>query len=140
MSRVRIGISGWQYASWRAHFYPRGLPQQQHLDYLAERFNTVEINGTFYSLKQPQHFRRYYEKTPKGFRFAVKGGRYITHMKRIKDVRTPLANHFASGVLELKEKLGPHLWQLPGNFPFDAALIDAPDNAMRMAQRLGVRP
>ena len=125
MGRIRIGISGWEYADWQGRFYPPGLPQKERLDYLAQRFNTVEINGTFYSLKQPQHFRRYYEKTPRDFRFAVKGGRYITHMKRLRDVRTPLANHFASGVLELKEKLGPHLWQLPANFAFDAPRIDA---------------
>ena len=100
MSRIRIGISGWQYANWQGHFYPEGLPQSKRLDYLAERFNTVEINGTFYSLKQPKHFREYYRQTPRDFRFAVKGGRFVTHMKRLSNVRVPLANHFASGVLE----------------------------------------
>lgn len=116
MSRIRIGISGWQYDDWQGRFYPDELRQRDRLAYLADRFPTVEINGTFYSLKQPQHFRRYYEQTPRDFRFAVKGGRFITHMKRLKNVRTALANHFASGVLELNDKLGPHLWQLPANF------------------------
>ena len=125
VSRIRIGISGWQYGDWQGRFYPSELPQKERLRYLARRFPTVEINGTFYSLKQPQHFRNYYRQTPRDFRFAVKGGRYITHMKRLGDVRVPLANHFASGVLELKEKLGPHLWQLPRDFRFEANRIEA---------------
>lgn len=124
MSRIRIGISGWQYGDWQGRFYPADLPRKDHLCYLAEQFNTVEINGTFYSLKQPKHFRQYYRQTPRDFRFAVKGGRFVTHMKRLSDVRVPLANHFASGVLELKEKLGPHLWQLPATFRFDAERIE----------------
>lgn len=125
VSRIRIGISGWQYGDWQGRFYPADLPQKERLRYLARRFPTVEINGTFYSLKQPRHFRNYYRQTPRDFRFAVKGGRYITHMKRLGDVRAPLANHFASGVLELREKLGPHLWQLPADFRFDADRIEA---------------
>ncbi len=125
MSRVYVGISGWEYADWQGRFYPDDLPQKERLSYLARQFPTVEINGTFYSLKQPQHFRRYYEQTPKHFRFAVKGGQYITHRKRLSDVRVPLANHFASGVLELRDKLGPQLWQLPPNFRFDADRIAA---------------
>lgn len=125
MSRIRIGISGWQYADWQGKFYPEGLRQKDRLSYMAGCFDTVEINGTFYSLKQPQHFRNYYSQTPRDFRFAVKGGRFITHMKRLRQVRTALANHFASGVLELKDKLGPHLWQLPANFRFDADRLDA---------------
>ena len=124
MSRIRIGISGWEYDDWQGRFYPEDLPRKERLPFLASRFPTVEINGTFYSLKQPKHYRRYYDQTPADFRFAVKGGGYITHRKRLKDARTPLANHFASGVLELKEKLGPHLWQLPARFAFDAERID----------------
>ena len=125
MSRIRIGISGWEYGDWQGRFYPSDLSRKERLGYLASRFPTVEINGTFYSLKQPKHFRSYYRQTPADFRFAVKGGRYLTHMRRLTDVRVPLANHFASGVLELKEKLGPHLWQLPGNFRFDRERIEA---------------
>lgn len=124
MSRIRIGISGWQYADWQGRFYPDDLRQKDRLSYLSRQFRTVEINGTFYSLKKPEHFRRYYRETPRDFRFAVKGGRFITHMKRLRDVRTSLANHFASGVLGLKEKLGPHLWQLPPNLRFDAEVVD----------------
>jgi uncharacterized protein YecE (DUF72 family) len=124
MSGIYVGISGWEYDDWKGKFYPKELPAAKRLRYLSRRLPTVEINGTFYSLKQPQHFRRYYDQTPADFRFAVKGGRYITHMRRLIDVRVPLANHFASGVLELRDKLGPLLWQLPASFRFDAERID----------------
>jgi uncharacterized protein YecE (DUF72 family) len=78
----------------------------------------VEVNGTFYSLKRPSVFRSWYEETPPGFVFALKGGRYITHMRKLKEPRQPLANFLASGVLCLREKLGPVLWQFPPFLPF----------------------
>ena len=117
---IRVGTSGWRYPSWRGAFYPRGLVQRRELEYLSERMNTAEINGSFYSLQRPERYRAWREQTPEGFVFAVKGGRYITHMKRLVDVATPLANFFASGVLALGPKLGPLLWQLPPNLAFDA--------------------
>lgn len=122
--RIRIGISGWRYPPWRGRFYPKGLPQREELRYAAERLNTVEINGSFYSLQRPRSFRRWYEQTPDGFVFAVKGARFITHMKKLVDVDAPLANFFASGLLALREKLGPVLWQLPPTLPFDADRVD----------------
>lgn len=125
MGRIRIGISGWQYDNWEGAFYPHDIPKKQHLEYLASVFPTVEINGTFYSLKQPKHFSSWYARTPRDFVLSVKGGRFITHMKRLADVRVALANHFASGVLELGDKLGPHLWQLPANFRFDAERLES---------------
>jgi len=115
---IRIGISGWRYAPWRGRFYPRGLRQADELAYAAKAFSTVEINGTFYSLQRPDAFRAWYEDTPEDFIFALKGPRYITHMLRLTRAGPPLANFFASGVLGLKQKLGPILWQLPPNFPF----------------------
>lgn len=81
--------------------------------------NTAEINGSFYSLQRPERYLSWFHETPDDFVFAVKGGRYITHMKRLREVETPLANFFASGVLALGHKLGPILWQLPPNFAFD---------------------
>src|SRR5206468_741577 len=81
--------------------------------------NTVEINGTFYSLQRPNNFEEWHRETPEGFVFAVKGGRFITHMKKLRGVRVPLANFFAQGVLLLKEKLGPILWQFPPHLAFD---------------------
>jgi uncharacterized protein YecE (DUF72 family) len=113
---VRVGISGWRYSGWRGSFYPPGLPQRRELEWAAGHFPTVEINGTFYSLQRPAFFRRWYEETPPGFVFSVKGARFITHMKRLNDIEAPLANFFASGVLGLEEKLGPILWQFPPTF------------------------
>lgn len=118
-AQLRIGISGWTYAPWRGVFYPKDLPQHRELNYASCQLNSIEINGSFYSLQTPSSYRKWYEETPDGFVFAVKGGRFITHMKRLRDIRVPLANFFASGVLELKEKLGPFLWQFPTQFRFD---------------------
>ena len=118
--RVRIGISGWTYPRWRGDFYPRGLVQRRELEYAAERMGSIEINGSFYSLQRPSSYAAWRDQTPDDFVFAVKGGRYITHMKKLRDIEAPLANFLASGVLALGPKLGPLLWQLPENLPFDA--------------------
>jgi uncharacterized protein YecE (DUF72 family) len=119
MGRVRIGISGWTYPPWRGRFYPKGWPQHRELEYASRQVSSIEINGSFYSLQRPESYRVWYEATPEDFLFSIKGSRFITHMKRLKDVETPLANFFASGVLRLSEKLGPFLWQFPPNFRFD---------------------
>jgi len=116
---VRIGISGWRYAPWRGVFYPQALPQRCELSYASRVFSTIEINGSFYSLQSPQSYAAWYADTPADFVFAVKGPRFITHMKRLREVRRPLANFLASGVLELREKLGPILWQFPSSFRFE---------------------
>ncbi|ONI79571.1 hypothetical protein ALI144C_26770 [Actinosynnema sp. ALI-1.44] len=120
---IRIGTSGWLYPPWRGVFYPDGLPHRRELEYISRRVDSVEINGSFYSLQRPASYLRWAEQTPDDFVFAVKGGRFITHMKRLRDVEVPLANFFASGVLALEAKLGPVLWQFPGNFPFDEDLF-----------------
>jgi uncharacterized protein YecE (DUF72 family) len=122
---IRIGISGWTYAPWRGVFYPRGLPQKRELAYAAGHFGSVEINGTFYSLQRPESFARWSEETPEDFVFAIKGSRYITHMRRLKEVEVPLANFFASGPLRLGPKLGPILWQFPPQMKFDAERFEA---------------
>jgi uncharacterized protein YecE (DUF72 family) len=113
---IRIGISGWRYAGWRGKFYPKDLPHRCELEFASSVFNSIEINGSFYSLQRPSSYQRWYSETPPGFLFSVKGGRFITHMKRLRNVETALANFFASGVLGLREKLGPILWQLPPSF------------------------
>ncbi len=120
MARVLIGTSGWNYPEWRGDFYPSGLAHRAELGYLAERVDSVEINGSFYSLQRPSTYQRWVEEVPEGFVFAVKGGRFITHMKRLREVQAPLANFFASGPLALGDALGPVLWQLPANLRFDA--------------------
>ncbi len=109
-----VGISGWNYAPWRGGvFYPKKMPQYQELSFASRTLTAIEINGTFYRLQKPENFQRWYDETPKGFTFAIKGNRFITHVRRGKDVDEPLANFFASGLLCLKEKLGPCLWQFP---------------------------
>src|SRR5579875_3139204 len=118
---VRIGISGWRYAGWRGKFYPEKLAQRRELEYAASRFSTVEINGTFYSLQKPQFFRQWSAQTPDDFVFAVKGSRYLTHMLKLRNAERPLANFFASGLLELGKKLGPVLWQFPPQLRFEAS-------------------
>jgi len=115
---IRIGISGWRYAPWRGVFYPKGLKQKDELAYAARIFNSIEVNGTFYSLQRPDSFRAWHDQTPDGFVFAVKGPRYISHILRLNNADAALANFFASGILLLKQKLGPLLWQLPPNFSF----------------------
>ena len=117
---IRIGISGWRYPPWRGSFYPRGLPQRMELEYASRTVTTIEINGSFYSLQRPESYRSWYAATPPGFCFAVKGGRFITHMLKLRGVEMALANFYASGVLALEDKLGPFLWQLPPVLRFDA--------------------
>lgn len=117
--RTRIGISGWTYAGWRGVFYPQGLARRRELEYVGSRMGTVEINGSFYSLQRPTSYRAWYEQTPADFVFAVKGSRFITHMLKLRNAETALANFFASGVLRLADKLGPVLWQFPERMRFD---------------------
>lgn len=124
MNDLRIGISGWRYPSWRGDWYPPGLPQRRELEFSASRLNSVEINGSFYSLQRPASYVRWHDETPPGFLFAVKGPRFITHMKRLTDVEKPLANFFASGVLALQDKLGPVLWQLPERHEFNHGQLE----------------
>jgi uncharacterized protein YecE (DUF72 family) len=123
--RVRIGISGWRYAGWRGDFYPTRLRQDDELSYAGQHFDTIEINGTHYSLQRPEFFARWHDETPQDFVFAVKGSRFITHMKQLRDIESPLANFFAQGVLRLADKIGPFLWQFSPRFRFEAEKLDA---------------
>ncbi|HEU4652336.1 MAG TPA: DUF72 domain-containing protein [Steroidobacteraceae bacterium] len=120
MGTIRIGISGWRYTPWRGQFYPASLPQRLELWYASRVLRTIEINGSFYSLQRPEYYAQWYEETPEEFVFAVKGPRFITHMKRLRDIEAPLANFFASGVFNLREKFGPILWQFPPQFRYSA--------------------
>ncbi len=125
MSRAYIGTSGWAYKHWRrGPFYPAGLRQRDELAFIAQHFNSVELNGSFYRLQRPESYRAWYDQTPGDFLFAVKGSRFITHNKKLKDAEAPLANFFASGVFLLREKLGPIVWQLSERLRFDAARFE----------------
>jgi uncharacterized protein YecE (DUF72 family) len=115
----RVGISGWTYPPWRGDFYPAGLPHRAELAYAAQRLGSIEINGSFYALQRPSSYRSWYGQTAPDFVFSVKAGRFITHMKKLRDVQTATANFLASGPLALDDKLGPILWQLPPSLPFD---------------------
>jgi uncharacterized protein YecE (DUF72 family) len=116
---IEIGISGWTYEGWRGTFYPKKLSHAKELEFASRAFPSIEINGTFYALQRPSSYEKWYETTPEDFIFSVKANRYISHVKRLKDVELPMANFFASGILNLKEKLGPLLWQFPPNMKFD---------------------
>lgn len=122
---IRIGLSGWTYPSWRGRFYPQGLKQNQELAHAASRFSSLEINSTFYGLQKPRTFDRWASEVPENFVFAVKGPRFITHVKRLRDIEVPLANFFASGPLRLGTKLGPILWQFPASFSLDIERMSA---------------
>ena len=124
MNATRIGISGWTYPPWRGVFYPPKLPHRSELAYASSKMNSIEINGSFYALQRPTSYVTWREQTPDDFVFSVKGGRFITHLKKLRDVDIALANLFASGLLLLGDKLGPILWQLPPNLGFDADRLE----------------
>jgi uncharacterized protein YecE (DUF72 family) len=111
-SRIRIGTSGWDYAHWRGVFYPESLPQERWLAHYAAVFDTVEINNTFYHQPAPDTVNRWKREAPKGFVYAIKANRYITHMKKLKDPKDPLGR-FLGGARRLGNRLGPVLYQLP---------------------------
>jgi uncharacterized protein YecE (DUF72 family) len=122
---VRIGIAGWTYAPWRGVFYPKGLTQRRELEYATSQFSSLEVNGTFYGMQRPDAFAGWADCAPHGFMFAVKAPRFITHIRRLREVETPLANFIASGLLRLGGKLGPILWQFPPNFRLDPERLEA---------------
>src|ERR1044072_436195 len=124
MAEARVGISGWVYPPWRGVFYPRGLRQADEQAYAARHVTSIELNGSFYSLQKPASWIRWRDQTPEDFVFAVKGPRFITHIKRLGDIDLPLATFLASGVLALGPKLGPLLWQLPPNLKYDPGLVE----------------
>lgn len=144
---IRIGISGWRYAPWRGIWYPEGLPQRRELEFCGWHFPTVEINGSFYSLQRPQYYDQWYRETPPGLRFSVKGSRYITHLLRLKNIDKPLANFYASGILNLRDKLGPFLWQFPEMFHYNPERLErffellprSTEEALRLARRRDAR-
>ena len=120
---IWVGTSGWQYASWKDRFYPKGVPQRAWLESYASRFRVVEVNNSFYMLPKEATFDRWREATPEGFLFVVKASRYITHIRRLRDAKDSV-DLFWSRASRLGPKLGPVLFQLPPNFGADPPLLE----------------
>jgi uncharacterized protein YecE (DUF72 family) len=138
--RAFIGISGYDYRAWKDEFYPPGIPRRSWLAFAGRVFGSIELNGTFYSLKSPATFERWAAEVPDdGFVFAIKGGRYITHNLKLRNCETALGNFFASGVLALGRKTGPFLWQLPATYRFEADRLDAFMRALPRDSQAGER-
>jgi len=120
MKPVRIGCSGWMYDDWRGRLYPAREPKRRWLELYATNFDTVEVNNTFYRLARPEMVRGWVEQTPPGFLFAVKASRYLTHVRRLKDIEQPIRRFYEPlQALIDSDRLGPVLWQLPENFHRD---------------------
>jgi uncharacterized protein YecE (DUF72 family) len=118
---IRVGIGGWTFEPWRGVFYPKGLPHARELEYASQHLTTIEINGTFYRTQTPATFAKWESETPKGFMFSVKGPRYAVNRRVLAEAGDSIKRFIDSGVMELKDKLGPLLWQFAPTKKFDAA-------------------
>ena len=140
---VRIGCSGWQYKHWRGDFYPVELGQSRWFEFYATRFDTVEINNSFYRLPESETFARWGKQAPRQFLYALKASRYLTHMKKLKEPADPL-DRFFSNARQLGTHLGPVLYQLPPRWPLDFERLEqfllAVAAQTRRLRRSGFRP
>ena len=117
--RIRVGVGGWTYEPWRGAFYPKGLPQKNELSYAGSHLTAIEINGTFYGAQKPASFARWRDETPENFVFSVKAPRYIVQKRALAETGESMQRFFDSGLVELREKLGPVLWQFAPTRKFD---------------------
>ena len=124
-SNIYIGVGGWTFEPWRANFYPEGLAQKKELEYASRQLTSIEINGTYYGSQKPESFARWREETPEGFVFSVKGSRFTTNRRVLAEAGSSIERFFASGVMELKEKLGPINFQFLPTKRFDPADFEA---------------
>jgi uncharacterized protein YecE (DUF72 family) len=122
---IRIGIGGWVYPPWRGAFYPPGLRQAEELAYASRHVTAIEINGTFYRIQTPASFRKWRDETPDDFVFSLKGPRFLTHRGELASAAPYFERFFASGLLDLRDKLGPILWQFAPTKQFDEADLAA---------------
>jgi uncharacterized protein YecE (DUF72 family) len=125
VSRLWVGTSGYAYVGWRGRFYPAGLSPRSELAYASRIFSSIEINRSFYALLSPAMCTAWRDAVPPGFVFSLKGSRFITHNKKLRDTEQALANFFASGPLALGDMLGPIVWQLSANMAFDAGRLES---------------
>ncbi|MFL6797271.1 MAG: DUF72 domain-containing protein [Xanthobacteraceae bacterium] len=116
---IRVGIGGWVFPPWRGEFYPKGLPQAQELSFASRNVNTIEINATFYRTQKPASFRKWAAETPEHFIFSIKGPQFATNRRVLAEAGPSIERFFASGVLDLEEKLGPILWQMAPTKKFE---------------------
>jgi uncharacterized protein YecE (DUF72 family) len=116
---IRVGIGGWTFQPWRGPFYPKGLAQARELGFASRAVTAIEINGTFYGSQKPESFRKWHDETPEDFVFSLKGPRFATNRRELATAGESVGRFFASGVLELKDKLGPVLWQMAPTKKFD---------------------
>ena len=119
--QIRIGVGGWTFAPWRGVFYPNGLPHAKELSYASERLTSIEVNGTFYRSQTPATFRKWASEVPPGFVFAIKGSRFVTNRRVLKEAGESIERFLNTGVTELGSKLGPLLWQFAPFKKFDEA-------------------
>jgi uncharacterized protein YecE (DUF72 family) len=122
---IHVGIGGWVFSDWRGTFYPQGLSQKRELEYASSRLTSIEINGTYYGSQKPESFRKWHDETPKDFVFTLKGPRFATNRRVLAEAGDSIERFFASGVTELKDKLGPVNWQFMATKKFDPADFEA---------------
>ncbi|MDO9405312.1 MAG: DUF72 domain-containing protein [Polaromonas sp.] len=139
-SRIRVGVGGWTYEPWRKNFFPDGLPHSRELHYASRRLTAIEVNGTYYGTLKPASFRKWHDETPDGFMFSLKASRYATNRRVLADAGDAIARFVDSGISELKDKLGPIVWQfMPGKVfdpvDFEAFLALLPSRADGRALR-----
>ena len=116
---IRVGVGGWTYEPWRGEFYPDGLPQKRELEYASQHLTSIEINGTYYGSQKPESFAKWHDETPDGFMFSLKAPRFATNRRKLAESGESVERFFASGVMELKDKLGPINWQFMETKKFD---------------------
>lgn len=125
VGKIRIGIGGWTYEPWRGSFYPHGLPQKQELAFASQHLTSIEVNGTYYGSQKPESFMKWHDETPEDFVFSLKAPRFATNRKVLAEAGDSISRFFESGVMLLRNKLGPINWQFMATKKFEAGDFEA---------------